>query len=104
MDLAFWRDLSLFYLFTMQLIVTLLMAVALYFLLRAVVAMRRKATDGVRFARRYVAVAHNRSIQLADRAATPLIQVHVWFARAVAVVRTLRPGRSFTAQTKESSQ
>jgi hypothetical protein len=104
MDLAFWRDLSLFYLLTMQLIVTLLMTLALYFLLRAVVAMRRKATGGVQLARKYVGVAHDRSLQLADKAATPLIRMHAQFARGVAVTRALRPGHPSTDQTKESSQ
>ncbi|BAL99209.1 MULTISPECIES: hypothetical protein [Caldilinea] len=104
MDLSFWRDLSLFYLLTMQLIVTLLMAAALYFLLRAVVAMRRKATDGVHLARKYVGIAHDQGIRLADKGATPLIRMHARFAYGVAILRALRPGQPSVSQTKESSQ
>uniref|UniRef100_A0A7C1FFC6 Uncharacterized protein n=1 Tax=Caldilinea aerophila TaxID=133453 RepID=A0A7C1FFC6_9CHLR len=104
MDLSFWRDLSLFYLLTMQLIVTLLMAAALYFLLRAVVAMRRKATGGVHLARKYVGIAHDQGIRLADKGATPLIRMHARFAYGVAVLRALRPGQPSVSQTKEPSQ
>lgn len=92
MDLAFWRDLSLFYLLTMQLVVTLLTAVVLYFVVRGVMIARRKATNGVKLARYYVGIGRDQSVKFADRAATPLMRAHSEVARNAAILRTLMPG------------
>ncbi|MFO7632787.1 MAG: hypothetical protein R6W76_09620 [Caldilinea sp.] len=105
MDLAFWRDLSLFYLLTMQLIVTLVTAVALYFVVRGVMIARRKATNGVKLARYYVGIGRDQTARFADKAADPLVRGHGEAARGAAVARTLLPGRQTTSsqpdQTKE---
>lgn len=93
MDLAFWRDLSLFYLLTMQLIVTLVTAVVLYFIVRGVMIARRKATNGVKLARYYVGIGRAQTARFADKAADPLVRGHGEAARSAAVVRTLLPGR-----------
>lgn len=105
MDLAFWRDLSLFYLLTMQLIVTLVTAVALYFVVRGVMIARRKATNGVKLARYYVGIGRDQTARFADKAADPLVRGHGEAARGAAIARTLLPGRQTTSsqpdQTKE---
>jgi hypothetical protein len=105
MDLAFWRDLSLFYLLTMQLIVTLVTAIALYFVVRGVMIARRKATNGVKLARYYVGIGRDQTARFADKAADPLVRGHGEAARGAAVARTLLPGRQTTSsqpdQTKE---
>ena len=105
MDLAFWRDLSLFYLLTMQLIVTLVTAVALYFVVRGIMIARRKATNGVKLARYYVVIGRDQTARFADKAADPLVRGHSEATRGAAVARTLLPGRQTTSsqpdQTKE---
>lgn len=104
MDLSFWRDLALLYLLSIQCITALLMAVALYFLLRGTLAMRRRAAHGIHLARRYVTMVHDRGIRFADKSATPLIRMHARFAQGSAVIRSLRPGQPLASQTKESPQ
>lgn len=105
MDLAFWRDLSLFYLLTMQLVVTLFTAVLLYFVVRGVMIARRKATNGVKLARYYVGIGRDQTARFADKAAEPLVRAHGEAAREATVVRTLLPGGASnskpTDQTKE---
>ncbi len=105
MDLAFWRDLSLFYLLTMQLVVTLLTVVVLYFVVRGVMIARRKATNGVKLARYYVGIGREQTARFADKAAEPLVRVHGEAAREAAVVRSLLPkhgnNSNSTEQTKE---
>jgi hypothetical protein len=105
MDLAFWRDLSLFYLLTMQLVVTLLTAVVLYFVVRGVMIARRKATNGVRLARYYVGIGREQSVKFADKAATPLVRAHGEVARDTAILRALLPGgASKSRQTDQSKE
>ena len=107
MDLAFWRDLSLFYLLLMQLVVTIITIVALYFVVRGVMLARSKATQGVKLARYYVGIGRDQSVKLADKAATPLLRGHGEAARGSATLRALLPGYKPTSsqpdQTKESS-
>ncbi len=106
MDLAFWRDLSLFYLLLMQLVVTIVTAVALYFVVRGVMIARSKATQGVKLARYYVGIGRDQSAKIADKAATPLVRGHGEATRGATVLRALLPGyqptSSQTDQTKES--
>ncbi|MFZ1768342.1 MAG: hypothetical protein WAU00_04040 [Caldilinea sp.] len=93
MDLAFWRDISLFYLLSMQIVVTLLTAVVLYFVVRGVMIARRKATSGVKLARYYVGIGRMQTTKFADKAATPLVRSHGMAARGDAIFRTLAPWR-----------
>ncbi|MBE2239231.1 MAG: hypothetical protein IAE81_15690 [Caldilineaceae bacterium] len=93
MDLAFWRDISLFYLLSMQLVVTLLTAVALYFVVRGAMIARRKATSGVKLARYYVGIGRTQTAKFADKATTPLVRSHGAAARGDAIFRSLLPGR-----------
>jgi hypothetical protein len=106
MDLAFWRDLSLFYLLLMQLVVTIATAVALYFVVRGVMIARSKATQGVKLARYYVGIGRNQSVKIADKAAAPLVRSHGEATRGATVLRALLPGYKPTSspidQTKES--
>jgi|GEM_PF-1222863 len=106
MNLAFWRDLSLFYLLTMQLIVTIIIVVALYFVVRGVMIARRKATQGVKLARYYVGIGRTQTARFADKAAAPLVRGHGEAARGAAIAESLLPGRrptsSSTEPTKES--
>jgi hypothetical protein len=104
MDLAFWRDVSLFYLLTMQLVVTLLTAVVLYFVVRGVMIARRKATNGVKLARYYVGIGREQSIKFADKAATPLVRAHIEAARDVAILRTLMPGGASNSQQTDQNK
>ncbi|HAJ36256.1 MAG TPA: hypothetical protein DCL15_11235, partial [Chloroflexi bacterium] len=67
MDLAFWRDISLFYLLLMQIIVTIATIVLLYFIVRGVMSARRKATQGVKLARHYVGIGRTQTARFADK-------------------------------------
>lgn len=105
MDLAFWRDISLFYLLLMQIIVTILTAVLLYFVVRGVMIARRKATQGVKLARHYVGIGRAQTATLADKATQPLVRSHGEAARSAAVVAALLPGRrSTSAQTQPTKE
>lgn len=89
----------------MQLIVTLLTAVVLYFVVRGAMIARRKATSGVKLVRHYVGIGRDQTARFADKAAEPLIRGHGEAARGATVVRTLLPGNENnpnpTGQTKE---
>ncbi|HHY57081.1 MAG TPA: hypothetical protein GYA08_16785 [Chloroflexi bacterium] len=93
MDLAFWRDVSLFYLLFMQIVVTIAIAVLLYFVVRGVMIARRKATQGVRLARNYVSIGRMQTTRLADRATAPLVRSHGEAARSAAMIAALLPRR-----------
>ena len=94
MDLGFWRDLVLFYLLSMQLIVTLVAAGGLYLCVRGAQRVRRRATDGMHRLRRTSGNLRSQSDQLAERVATPWIRSAATVARAQASIRALLPGRS----------
>jgi len=105
MDLAFWRDISLFYLFSMQLVVTIMTAVVLYFVVRGVMIARRKATQGIKLARYYVGIGRTQTARFADKAAEPLVRGHGEAARGAAIVETLLPGhRQTTSQTEPTKE
>lgn len=93
MDLAFWRDLSLFYLLLMQIIVTIFTIVLLYFVVRGVMLARRKATQGVKLARYYVEIGRTQTARFADKASEPLVRTHGEAAREAAILRALLPQR-----------
>ncbi len=104
MDLAFWRDLSLFYLLTMQLVVTLVTAVVLYFVVRGVMIARRQATNGVKLARYYVGIGRDQTARFADKAAEPLVRAHGEAAREAAVARALLPGGASNSKQPDLSK
>jgi hypothetical protein len=97
MDLAFWRDLSLFYLLLMQIVVTIATVVLLYFVVRGVMIARRKATQGIKLARYYVGIGRTQTARFADKAAAPLVRGHGEVARGAAIVESLLPGRQATS-------
>lgn len=102
MDLAFWRDISVIYLIGMQIVPTILMIVALYFVVRGIMIARRKATTGIKLAQYYVGIARTQTNRFADKAASPLIRSHAEAARGEAVARSLLPRRqSSVTSTKE---
>lgn len=105
MDLAFWRDVSLFYLLLMQIVVTIVIAVVLYFVVRGVMIARRKATQGVELARHYIGIGRAQTVRFADKAAAPLVRSHGEAARYAATIEALLPRRqpasSPTKPTKE---
>ncbi|MFM7582622.1 MAG: hypothetical protein ACKO9F_07875 [Caldilinea sp.] len=94
MDLGFWRDLVLFYLLSMQLIVTLVAAGVLYLCVRGAQRVRHRATEGMHRLRSSSSSMRSRSDQLAERVAAPWIRSAAAVARAKASVRALLPGRS----------
>lgn len=104
MDLAFWRDISLFYLLLMQIVVTIVTIVLLYFTVRGVMVACRKATQGVKLARYYVGVGRTQTVRLADKAAEPLVRGHGEAARGAAIVAALRPGRQTTSSQTEPTK
>lgn len=104
MDLAFWRDISLFYLLLMQIVVTIITAVLLYFVVRSVMIARRKATHGVKLARYYVGVGRTQTASVADKATQPLMHSHEEVARAAAIVAALLPGRRSTSLQTEPTK
>jgi len=104
MDLAFWRDLSLFYLLLMQIVVTIATIVLLYFVVRGVMIARRKATQGVKLVRYYVGIGRTQSAKFADKAAAPLVRGHGEAARGAAIVESLLPGRRPTSSQSESTK
>lgn len=102
MDLRFWADLSAIYLIGMQLVPTILMIVALYFVVRGVMIARRKATTGIKLAQYYVGIARTQTNRFADKAADPLVRSHAEAARSEAIARNLLPNRpSSVTSTKE---
>ncbi len=102
MDLAFWRDLSVIYLIGMQILPTILMAVALYFAVRGIMIARRKATSGIKLAQYYVGIARTQTTRFADKAADPLMRGHAEVARGETIARSLLPHRQPPASsTKE---
>ncbi len=102
MDLRFWADLSTIYLIGMQLVPTILMIVALYFVVRGVMIARRKATTGIKLAQYYVGIVRTQTNRFADKAADPLVRSHAEAARSEAIARNLLPNRkSSVTSTKE---
>jgi hypothetical protein len=104
MDLAFWRDVSLFYLLLMQIVVTIATIVLLYFVVRGVMIARRKATQGIKLARYYVGIGRTQTARFADKAADPLVRGHGEAARGVAIVEGLLPGRRPTSSQSEQTK
>ncbi len=104
MDLAFWRDISLFYLLLMQIVVTIFTIVLLYFVVRGVMIARRKATQGIKLARYYVGIGRTQTAKFADKAAEPLVRGHGEAARGATIVATLLPGRQPTSSQSEPNK
>ena len=102
MDLRFWADVSAIFLIFMQLVPTLLTIVVLYFVVRVVMVVRRKATSSIELVQYYVGIVRAQTDRFADKVADPLIRSHAEAMRGEAIARSLLPNRpSSVPSTKE---
>ena len=98
--LRFWADISTVYLLTIVFIFGLIPAVIVYFAIRGMLIVNRKAQPLLKLGSYYTGIARGQVEKYTSKVATPMMRGHAEAARAGGVLRGLSP----SARDSDSGQ